>query len=512
MTASVIERDLGAGTYYVFVKGDTAADAGSYALAVRDVGHTVSTALSCNDDISATNSASRIERDLAAGDYFVALKGDAASDDGSYTLALRDMSSAARNQLACADGGGSVNLAAGAYDVVLKGTNNDLAGAYALTIGNGQTQLSTFRPPSWNDTLDALDDRDMRVITVLNCHDNGLHGDGRDCDYAHSQAEDVANATDALGPNLEPLVVDIDANGTGIETAIMNQLNLLSGHLEMDVSARVAFEPDANPGFLVTVTAQETPGDGCDPPIGIEFQNCKPGATPRFIVSITNPLNAPVPLNPDDPNGGYNFRADLIADRKYFVDAVPIYVIPEDVDEDLPEPEYALETTGEYWQDLTSPGCESTTERPTWENLYWTAELPVGTGLSFNVCTAETQEALETCTLVPVADVSGTNECDDDADCARGFCAANGVCQVITSGPCNSNDNCSSGSTCDAELDTCVFDGQPVVVGAVLNLEAGSLNSYAYLRMSIELQANTATNDGPVVHDWAMTYTCYSVN
>jgi dTDP-glucose pyrophosphorylase len=172
----------------------------------------------------------------------------------------------------------------------------------------------------------------------------------------------------------------------------------------------------------------------------------------------------------------------------------------------------AREMMGEYWQDLTSPGCESTTERPTWENLYWTAELPAGTGLSSNVCTAESPQALENCTLLEVANVEGTTACSLDADCAQGFCAANGVCQVISSGTCVSTANCAGGSTCDTDTNTCVFDGQPVFAGAVLNIESGSLNSWAYLRMNIVLRANTTTNQGPVVHDWALTYTCYSVN
>jgi hypothetical protein len=354
----------------------------------------------------------------------------------------------------------------------------------------------------------------MRVISVLNCHDNGSHGEGRDCDYTHLQARDIANATDALGPTLQPLVVDIDANGTGIENAIMTELTALSGHLQMDVSARVVFEPDANPGFVVSVQAVETPGDHCDPPVGIEFKNCLPGATPRFIISITNPLAHPVHLNPADPNGGYNFRAELIADRRYFVEAVPIYVIPANVTGDVPEPEYALESTGSYFQDVTAPGCESTTERPTWENLYWTADVPLDASISFNVCTSDDPDALAACTYQEVATVTGTNACSVDGDCDAGFCAGNGVCQVITSGTCTSNATCPSGSTCDMAEHTCVFSGQPVYVGSVLNVgSAGTnLNSYAYLRMKLVLRANTTTNQGPIVHDWALTYTCYSVN
>ena len=507
-TAARIERDLAAGSYYLFVKGDAASDKGTYQLSVRDLTNTGGTALTCDDD-SAGSGAARIQRNLTKGNYWVVLKGDAAGDAGPYTLSVRDHSSATRRQYGCTtSSSGTFDLAAGRYDLVLKGSDNDQSGAYALTLGNGVTHQTTFTPPSWNQTLNALQDRDMRVITVLNCHDNGLHGDGRDCDYAHQQAEDVADATDALGPNLEKLVIDIDANGDGIESAIMTQLQLLSGHLEMDVSARVVFEPDLNPGFIVKVEAIDRPGDGCSGLVGIEHQNCRPGATPRFVISITNPLDAPVPLNPNDPsgNGGYNFRADLIADGKYFVDAVPIYVIPEDVNESQPEPIYALESMGEYWQDVPSAGC-SGNERPDWQDLIWTADVPTGTSITFNACTGENAAALETCTYSQIATVSGVGTCTSDAQCPVGFCSA-GACQVIHGAACSSDMGCSTGSVCDLAVGRCRYSGQPVKVDKVL----GGGNLFTNLRMNIVLKANTMTNAGPTVHDWAVTYLCRNVN
>jgi hypothetical protein len=509
--ASVIERNLPAGNYYAFVKGDEASSSGTYTLNVSDVTNTSSDQLACDDD-SAGMGASMIERDLTTGDYWVVLKGGAAADAGDYSVSVRDMGSATRTQLACVTADtATTNLPAGSYDVVLKGETATASGRYTLTAGNGVTQQATFSPPEWDTTLNALQDREVRVITVLNCHDNGLHGDGRDCDYAHSQAVDLANATDALSESLAPLVVDIEANGTGIETAIMNQLQLLSGHLTMDVSCRVAFDPDANPGFLVTVEAVSQPGDGCEGVIGTEFQDCRPGATPRFIISITNPENAPVPLNPRTlatGGGGYEFRADLIADRRYFVDAVPIYVIPEDVDDDHPDPIPRLEAYGEYWQDLSSENGCTGNERPDWQDLIWTADIPDGTSVTFRVCTAETLAELADCDYAEVAVVSGEGTCMTDADCPVGFCAANGVCQAIVAGECLSDVHCPLGATCDTAVGQCIYGGQPVYVGSVL----GSTNFFTYLRMNLNLTANLTTNEGPVIHDWALTYTCRNVN
>lgn len=507
-TASAIERNLTAGTYYAFVKGDLAGDSGAYTLNITDVSNTSSAQLACDDDAGG-GVVSKIERDLTAGDYWVVLKGDAATDAGAYALSVRDVGAATRTQLACTtSGSGSVNLAAGMYDLVLKGADAAAAGSYTLTLGNGQTQQTTFDPPDWSTTLNQLQDRNMRVITVLNCHDSGLHGEGRDCNYARDQAKDLANATDAIGPDLAPLVVDIDANGNGIELAVMDQIKKLIGYMTMDVSARFVFEPDANPGFIVTIEAVDVAGDGCNGLIGLEHQNCTPGATPRFVVTITNPLANPVPPNPNDPNGGYHFRVDLIADGQYFVDAVPVYVIPEDVDADYPDPVPYYEPTGEYWQDVSSVNGCTGNERADWQDLFWTADVPDGTFVKFSVCTAETEEELETCAPIEVAALTGSGYCASNLDCPAGFCASNGVCQTIYSANCSNDAECSSTAVCDTSVSSCSYLGPPVYVGGLL----GSTNLLTYLRMYIELGANLQDNLAPTVYDWSLTYICRNVN
>lgn len=501
-THSVIERDLAAGTYFAYVKGGDAALRGPYQFRVTDVTNAAESRLACDDD-GAGGTASRIEQNLAAGDYWAILKGGAAAASGPYSLTFRDMNSTTRQTLACeTDGSHTMTLQSGAYDVLVKGTSNGAKGPYQFTIGNGQTVAGTFTPPAWSTTLDALNDRDVRVMSVLNCHDNGLHGVGRECNDVHSQAIDLANATDALGVDLAPLVFDIDANGTGLETAVIGAVKDLANYLEMDVSVRLVFAPDANPGFTVSITAVDKPGDGCDGLVGITHYNCRPGATPTFHLKFTNPYNNPVPLNPNDPKGGYTFRADLIADGKYFVTAVPIYIIPRDVNGTVPGSKPLLQPQGTYWQDVSFKlGCVAT-EVPDWSDLSWNATVPAGTSVKFAVCTADTAAGLATCTLTPVATLVGSGGCTTNANCGLGFCAQNSVCQTITSGTCVDSSQCALGSTCASG--TCVYAKQPVYVGSVL----GPTNLKPFLRMHVTLTANVATNNSPVVHDWALTYLC----
>jgi hypothetical protein len=343
-----------------------------------------------------------------------------------------------------------------------------------------------------------------RVMTVLSCHDDGRGGS--DCNTARTQAKDLATSTNALGASLAPLVFDIDSDGSGLSKTVVDGVASLAQYLEMNVKAAITWEPHANPGFAVVVKAIDEPGDGCDPPIGIEHQKCAPGASPRFQIEFTNPLAAPVPLNSlaNDPNGGYWFRADLIANNQYVVDSVPIYIIPANVTKPGP-PAPVVHPTGTYNQNLAAAGCSGATTRPDWSNLLWNATVPNGTSVTFAVCGGAKPADLDTCTPTPVVTITGGAACSLDSECGVGSsCAVSGNCQRITGRTCASSADCRVGSTCMSTQ--CVYSGQPVYVGSTL----GSQNFLPNLRMQIGMTANSADNLSPTVHDWSVNYVCKS--
>src|SRR5262249_37865227 len=157
-------------------------------------------------------------------------------------------------------------------------------------------------------------------------------------------------------------------------------------------------------------------GDGCQGVVGITFQRCAPGAVPRFQITFENPLPPnSVPLNPSDPKGGYNFRAELISDGQFIVDKVPIYIIPMNVQTmGPPAPTYA--SSGKYWQDTGASGCTGT-QQPDWHDLSWNASVYPNTSVTFSACAAQTKEALATCTTHEIASVIGAGTCNTTADC-----------------------------------------------------------------------------------------------
>jgi hypothetical protein len=515
---SLIETNLGAGTYRVIVKGKAATDKGAYKLIMRDLSAVPTQRLYC-DHTSASDGKSKIEQTLSAGTYTVVLKGDTSAGAGAYRLSLADetnlqateITSACNNDVSWSDETSSISqsLSAGTYFAVVKGYKGSDYGHYQLNIGGGGTSSSTFTPPTWSQTLQATNAKSVRVMPILSCHDDPQYGDTYygytgDCTYTRQQATVLANATGAIGKSLAPLVFDIDSDGKGLSTSVVNGIAALANYLEMNVSLRIAFDPDANPGFDVVVKAVDAPGDGCSGLVNNEHQHCVPGASPRFEVEFTNPLGSPVPSNPTDANGGYNFRAELIGDQQFVVDKVPIYIVPHDVDHSS-MPVAQVAPSGTYWQDIASPGCSGNLA-PDWHDLNWTADVPNGTSVSFAVCAADQTDALGTCDAKTLATITGGAACTNDADCTNGYCATAGNCQTITGGSsCTLDTDCTTGAVCKA--DKCYFSRQPVYIGALL----GTSNYDTALRMRINLTGNVTDNTSPTIHDWNLTYVCNSV-
>jgi hypothetical protein len=306
-----------------------------------------------------------------------------------------------------------------------------------------------------------------------------------------------------LGSNLQPLYFDINRNGAGLSKTVVDGIASLAKYLEMDVRVIVKFDPNANPGFQVAITAVDEVGDGCTGVIGTEHQNCAPGATPRFNIAFTNPLPG-VPKHPTDPNGGYTFRAQLIGDDTFVVEEVPIYIIPESLDTGPPEepPVYA---EGTYWQDTSSPGCAHENQTPDWADLSWDADVYRNTTIEFIACTATTVDDLDTCTPVEVAEITGGSDCVADADCAAGYCDTNiGVCQLTLGGPCTMDSQCADNAFCDEDVGRCTYESQPVYVGRQLR----NANFQQNLRMRINMRVTEPFEDPPVLHRWELTYYC----
>jgi hypothetical protein len=179
--------------------------------------------------------------------------------------------------------------------------------------------------------------------------------------------------------------------------------------------------------------------------------------------------------------------------------------------------------------DIQDTTCLTNLQMPDWTDLYFNATIPPGGRITFEACTAESEDELDGCAYGTVATiVSNGNTCSSPGDCLAmvvdgvtrdGYCAIDGSCQFLdpqTSRPsCGSDADCVNDSyqgyerrsTCQSN--ECVYSTVPADIGA--ELPEGS-NFLPYLRSRITLHADPSASISPVLYDFWVTYNCTSVN
>src|SRR4029079_3649919 len=90
-TSSKITRSLSQGSYYLVVSSKSATSSGSYSVRFRDSTYWSSFGeIECDDD-DGPGTTSLIERQLDAGDYWFFVKGQSSSNKGAYALRATDV-------------------------------------------------------------------------------------------------------------------------------------------------------------------------------------------------------------------------------------------------------------------------------------------------------------------------------------------------------------------------------------------------------------------------------------
>lgn len=532
VSGTVIDRELTPGNYSVVIRGVKAAHAGAYQLAIRDLG-VAPQQLACHNTYSGVpNFIQNLTANDTDGnpiDYYVVARSHSASmtnysmviDDtrGGGTLFCNDDNTNAfgYNGEALDDSDYTALFQPGDYAAIVKGFNIAAQGDYQITFGDTALQQNgSFAPKSWmgpdnlggsNSIRGKLQERGIRVITVASTIGNGSSADK----YTVQQSKTLSSATGAVGISNAPLTFNINADGSGMGVSVVEAVNLLAGNLSMDVSVLLKEEPDnPTPNFGFKVEALDIPGDSCDPPENRDGDpqslpdthiNCRPGATPRFKITITNrpPPNA-VPTNPNDPNGGWNMKLQLIGDSTYIVDQIPVYIIPEDVVADPPTEIFAQ--TGTYEQEAKAIGCMGT-ESPVWKSLYWNATVPSGTKMTWQLCGGNTDAELASCSWKTAGVVQSGGACANDLDCENGYCDASGVCHYVTGPACNNSTDCGTNGVCITG--TCLWTDNPIDIKPAL---AQGIQGKDRMKVRVVLQSNANRSQAPTIHDWRLDYLC----
>jgi hypothetical protein len=534
-----------------------------------------------------------------------------------------------------ASNGFTQSLAPDSYYVTVKGRKANEKGFYELQVGdpiNGSA-VTKYVPPTWTETRDALVASGAKVLPVLSCPPGGNSGR---CAGTEAQAKSLAllsgavdKSLDAMGvPKNEGLIKYINSDGTGIGSGLALAVRDLASYLSMDISLSVV----NNPGFTIEIQKCLSNADlivnggpcqalskGCldtNPFPKNTVAKCQPGASPKFFVKFTNPLfpnNVKKNSTTNDPFGGYHFKLQIIGNKQFLLDEVPVYIIPTDVTIMPPAPPGAgtFVTSGTYEQEIFGAGCNfellegegtaanscsdgvdnngdgltdkgndlnmdgdmldamegpdpgcklgscsdginndgdtkagvpltdvadpdcATNKIQDWTDLFYTADLPVGTEVDFDLCTATTAallatECVGTTGYSRVASVtSSSGSCAINSECIGvsvggvlkdGFCGKGGQCQFISpqklGGTCTKDADCANApgpngeiptSTCDTTAKQCRFTTPPADIAT--NLPAGQ-NGKPFMKVRITLKADPSASTTPSVFDWYLTYWC----
>ncbi|HEX7480561.1 MAG TPA: hypothetical protein VF331_22365, partial [Polyangiales bacterium] len=228
---------------------------------------------------------------------------------------------------------------------------------------------------------------------------------------------------------------------------------------------------------------------------------------------------------------GYHFSLQLRGNGKYELDTVPVYIIPTDIPVMLPPPPGAgtFKSAGVYEQDVFANSCRqmalpdggfaidpNTKNTVAWSDIFYDADIPDGTSIDFQICTADTAAGLGSCSWYdPMTNsakqrviVSSKGSCLDDSQCqgiagyGDGYCTR-GACQFIqaekiaydlpctaTSGSCPNGPVGTGGAViatkCDTSIGHCVYTSQPADVGQTL--KTGENGKY-YSRIRVTLHS-----------------------
>jgi hypothetical protein len=527
-SSSALERTLTTGDYYLILKGKRPTDEGSYQLTVRDVGAVPSSAVAC-DGSTGSGDPARVQLTAQPGRrYYAVVKGDGPLDKGAFDLSVGDLSVVGGEQLGCTtvDPGTSseltVSLPDGSYYAVLKGADEWSEGPYQLSIGAIEPETDVYDPATYPETITSLNVNNIRVATVLACDPSV-----ETCGDARAQADLLAeHSYGAAG------LVDSPQDTPEQVVRIIEQAAAADR-----IAGSLVFAPDLNPGFTpYSVEAIPDPGNRCTMGAdGESFVDCAPGATPAFLVSLHNPLLAPVVLAAN-ALGLYQFTLRVTTEREgsaMRVDDVPIYVRPADT------PVAGSYGSGEYFQDLEATACEELTRietmmnpnkpaaplSPSWQELHYRADVHPDTSLTFYACGANTEEELDACdeagrmarVLTVTAGSGEGTRCtaaNQATTCPNGYCSPySGMCQYLEGASCQNDRDCtgtgagrcrSGPSAADPEI------GMTCVVQDGIANPADALRSHdlSFMRMALALESGGDGSRTPSVFHWEARYHC----
>lgn len=267
-----------------------------------------------------------------------------------------------------------------------------------------------FSPPSWSNTIAALQAAGIRVIVIESANWAGSYRF-----WALNDYYSVATATGAVDGSGSPFVYNINSNGTGLDGAIVGAIDDLANSTRLDIDARAIDNPGTafdESEFVQSITAASyAPAGACNTVSGDTFIACVPGSDVVFEVVFRNDVVPPAatPQVFDFWIRAFFDGTSLAAEKQ-----VRIVVPPENpcilaASTSMPCPR----DFGSYWRvHDASEGCAIPPERPIWGEFDWTATTPSDSYIEFAFRSADTEAGIATATPVTIRQPAATPTVD----------------------------------------------------------------------------------------------------
>jgi hypothetical protein len=303
-------------------------------------------------------------------------------------------------------------------------------------------------PLTWPEVETELLATGVKFVNIVSPNAAGL--------IAIPDVTQLAIDTNSLDQFGNPFIETINADGTGLSTAILDAIRSLVGDTRRDISlvpedvlATVGVDET---GFVKAVTATACPTVGLNNCLGGQgtstCQGCLQDTEIEFSFRLGNAIVAPT-ATPQI----FDFDMVAFADGTVELARIPVRVMVPETGGSYGAGFY--ENT--YEADVV---CEMPPERPDWGDLTWTGSTPSDSSVTFEFFTADTMADLETVIPVSVTYADPTDAAPKTYD-----------------------------------------------IGTLL-IAGGEPNYRPYLRVRARLEASTDTSSTPVFAGWSMQFNC----
>jgi len=339
----------------------------------------------------------------------------AGSTGGADTqLAIYSGPPTGTNQAVCSDAASSTTetlttamLGAGTYYLVVQGDvttfSLNLVPEVPPTSSASSTGLTADSTVPWSTVSSTLASSSAKFATISTCTAS------TDCADVLTAANAVGVSSGSIDASGNPFVYSAASDGSNLGQTIATAVKNVANNVRLDgnvVCTDISPTNGIDECSLVTsILPNPSCGTGCTGASGSVCTNCQAGTTINYIVTMANNVFAATAVDQV-----FDFAIDAMAGGVLQTRTAARVLVPAGSMS-------TYTSTGSFWLTYdSSDRCTTPPQRPDWQTFTYSADVPAGTSLFFDVYTADSIQGLGSVSPVTIAGVTGTNVALDLGD------------------------------------------------------------------------------------------------